>query len=110
ALAVVHGSVGIAEMPTEVEQLPALALVAGAMAFALSPAAHALSRAHERRADRFAIERTGNAAAFMSAIRRLSSQNLAEETPPAWVERLLHSHPSTARRLDAARRYVEGGL
>ena len=103
-LAVLRGSFGIAEMPTEVEQLPALALVAGAVAFVLSPAARALSRAHERRADRFAIERTGNAPAFMSAIRRLSSQNLAEETPPAWVEALLHSHPSAARRLDAARR------
>jgi STE24 endopeptidase len=107
ALAVLHGSFGIAEMPTEVEQLPALALVAGAVAFVLSPVAHALSRAHERRADRFAIERTGNAAAFMSAIRRLSSQNLAEETPPAWVEALLHSHPSTSRRLDYARRFAD---
>jgi STE24 endopeptidase len=109
-LAVVRGSFGIAEMPTEVEQLPVMALVAGAVAFILSPVAHALSRAHERRADRFAIERTGNAPAFMSAIRRLSSQNLAEETPPAWVEALLHSHPSTARRLEAAREYVEANL
>jgi len=111
ALAVVHGSFGIAETPTEVEQLPALALVVGAVALVLSPVAHALSRAHERRADRFAIERTGNAAAFTSAIRRLSSQNLAEETPPAWVEALLHSHPSTARRLEAARKFadVRGG-
>ena len=107
ALAVLHGSFGIAEMPTAVEQLPALALVSGAVALVLSPVAHALSRAHERRADRFAIERTGNAAAFMSAIRRLSSQNLAEETPPAWVERLLHSHPSTARRLEAAQRFLK---
>jgi STE24 endopeptidase len=104
ALAVLPGSLGLAERPTEVEQLPALALVVGAVGFVLSPVAHALSRLHERRADRFAIERTGNAAAFMSAIRRLSSQNLAEETPPAWVEALLHSHPSTARRLEYARR------
>jgi STE24 endopeptidase len=104
ALGVLPGSLGISEMPTEVEQLPVLALVTGAVSFALSPVAHALSRAHERRADRFAIERTGNVAAFMSAIRRLSLQNLAEERPPAWVEALLHSHPSTARRLEYARR------
>ena len=106
-LGVLPGSLGISEMPTEVEQLPVLALVAGAVTLALSPLARALSRAHERRADRFAIERTGNAAAFMSALRRLSSQNLAEETPPAWVEKLLHSHPSTSRRLDYARRFVD---
>ena len=106
-LGVLPGSLGISDMPTEVEQLPMLALVTGAVSFALSPVAHALSRAHERRADRFAIERTGNAAAFMSAIRRLSLQNLAEEKPPAWVEALLHSHPSTARRLEYARRFAE---
>jgi STE24 endopeptidase len=104
-LSALRGSFGISEMPTEVEQLPVLALVAGGVALVLAPVAHALSRAHERRADRFAIERTGNASAFMSAIRRLSSQNLAEETPPRWVEALLHSHPSTARRLEYARRF-----
>jgi STE24 endopeptidase len=110
ALAVLPGSLGIAEMPTEVEQLPVLALVAGTVTLGLSPIANALSRWHERRADRFAIEHTGNAAAFISAIKRLSSQNLAEEVPPAWVEALLHSHPSTARRLEAARKYVEANL
>ena len=110
ALSLLPGSLGISERPTEVEQLPMLALIAGAVTLGLSPVARALSRAHERRADRFAIERTGNAAAFMSAIRRLSSQNLAEETPPKWVEALLHSHPSTARRLEAARSYVEANL
>jgi len=107
ALSVLHGSLGISEMPTEVEQLPVLALVSGTVTLVLTPVANALSRAHERRADRFAIERTGNAAAFMSAIKRFSSQNLAEDTPPAWVETLLHSHPSTARRLEAARRFAE---
>jgi STE24 endopeptidase len=109
ALALLPGSLGISAMPTEVEQLPVLALIAGAVTLVLSPVARALSRAHERRADRFAIERTGNAAAFMSAIRRLSSQNLAEETPPKWVEALLHSHPSTARRLEYARQLSDVG-
>jgi STE24 endopeptidase len=88
---------------SEVASLPVVALAVGGVSLVLAPVAHALSRAHERRADRFAIERTGNAPAFISAIRRLSSQNLAEEAPPAWVEKLLHSHPSTARRLEYAR-------
>ena len=85
-----------------------VALAVGGVSLVLAPVAHALSRAHERRADRFAIERTGNAPAFISAIRRLSSQNLAEEAPPAWVEKLLHSHPSTKRRLEYARRFSSG--
>jgi STE24 endopeptidase len=91
----------------DVAGLPVVALAAGAVSLAAVPLANALSRAHERRADRFAIDQTGNAAAFGTAIRRLSAQNLAEETPPAWVEALFHSHPSTARRLEAARRWAE---
>jgi STE24 endopeptidase len=109
ALGALRGSLGIPEMPSEVEQLPVLALVTGIVMLVLSPIGNALSRLHERRADRFAIERTGNAPAFMSAIKRLSSQNLAEEVPPAWVESLLHSHPSTRHRLEAAEAFVRGG-
>jgi STE24 endopeptidase len=105
-LAVARGPLHLGA-PGGVASLPVVALATAAVTLVLSPVAHALSRAHERRADRFAIERTGNAAAFMSAIRRLSSQNLAEEAPPAWVEALLHSHPSTARRLEYARRFAE---
>ena len=41
--------------------------------------AHAMSRAHERRADRFALGWTRNAVSLISAMRRLSAQNLAEE-------------------------------
>jgi STE24 endopeptidase len=91
----------------DVAGLPIVALAAGAVSLAVVPLANAVSRAHERRADRFAIDQTGNAAAFGSAIRRLSAQNLAEETPPAWIEAMFHSHPSTARRLEAARRWAE---
>jgi STE24 endopeptidase len=45
----------------------------------------------------------------MSAIRRLSAQNLAEEMPPRWVEAIFHSHPSTARRLEAAKGWIDRG-
>ncbi len=68
------------EAPPTWPGLPVIALAAGAVTLAVTPLANALSRAHERRADRFAIDLTRNAAAFMSAIRRLSAQNLAEET------------------------------
>jgi STE24 endopeptidase len=107
-LASVREPLGLAAA-SEVASLPVVALAVGGVSLVLAPVAHALSRAHERRADGFAIDRTGNAPAFMSAIRRLSSQNLAEEAPPAWVEKLLHSHPSTARRLEYARKYGAAG-
>jgi STE24 endopeptidase len=92
---------------SDVAALPIVALAAGAVSLVSAPLVNAVSRAHERRADRFAIEHTRNAAAFISAIRRLAAQNLAEEQPPAWVEALFHSHPSTNRRLEAARRWTD---
>ncbi|OFW02469.1 MAG: hypothetical protein A3I61_15675 [Acidobacteria bacterium RIFCSPLOWO2_02_FULL_68_18] len=87
----------------DVAGLPLLLLAGGAVSLVLLPAANAVSRAHERRADRYALEMTRNAAAFVSAMRRLAAQNLAEERPSRLVEILFHSHPSTAARVAAAR-------
>lgn len=87
----------------DIAGLPLLLLVGGAVSLVLLPLANAVSRAHERRADRYALEMTKNAAAFISAMRRLAAQNLAEERPSRLVEVLFHSHPSTAARIDAAR-------
>jgi STE24 endopeptidase len=105
ALLALAGPLGL-DGPGDVAALPVVVLALGAVSLVASPVANAFSRAHERRADRFAMEHTRNAAAFISAIRRLSAQNLAEEEPPAWVEALFHSHPSTSRRLEAARRWA----
>ncbi len=83
--------------------LPLLLLTAGAVSLALLPLFNAFSRAHERRADRYALEMTHNAAAFETAMRRLAAQNLAEERPSRLVEVLFHTHPSTTARVEAAR-------
>ena len=40
--------------------------------------------------------------AFISAMTRLANQNLADVDPPAWVEFLLHSHPSIHKRVAMA--------
>lgn len=85
--------------------LPVLLLAAGAVSLVMMPAAHALSRSHERRADRFALELTGNPDAFVSAMRRLGAQNLAEEAPSKMVEWLFYSHPPLADRIAAARAF-----
>jgi Zn-dependent protease with chaperone function len=49
-----------------------LVLAAGAVSFAMVPLSHAMSRAFERSADRFALTLTKNPAAFVSAMKRLS--------------------------------------
>jgi len=90
--------------------MPLLLLVAGACSIAFMPLANALSRAHERRADRFALDMTKRSGAFISAMRRLSQQNLAEEHPSAVVQWLFYSHPPIRERIEAARQWERGEL
>jgi len=64
-----------------------------------------MSRAYERSADRFALVLTKNPAAFISAMRRLSAQNLAEEQPSRLTQWLFYSHPPVRERIAAARAF-----
>ena len=105
ALAATVGRFGIASKG-DPAALPILALAAGAVSFALMPLANAVSRAHERRADRYALEMTNNAPAFMSAMKRLGAQNLAEERPSRLVQVLFYTHPPIAARIDAAQAWA----
>jgi STE24 endopeptidase len=65
------------------------------------PVANAFSRMIERRADRFAVEATGDAQSGVRAFRRLRDQNLAEDEGPLWSEVLFSSHPSLGSRIAA---------
>jgi Zn-dependent protease with chaperone function len=91
--------------PDDVAGLPLLLLAAGAVSLVMLPAAHALSRRHERQADRFALELTRNPAAFVSAMRRLAAQNLAEEHPSKLIEWLFYSHPPIRERVASAQAF-----
>jgi STE24 endopeptidase len=84
-----------------------LMLVGGVCSFVFMPLANAMSRAHERRADRYALETTGQPAAFISAMKRLSQQNLAEEDPSPVVQWLFYSHPPIKQRIEFARRWSD---
>jgi STE24 endopeptidase len=86
----------------DVAGLPLLVLAGGAVSLALLPLANALSRAHERRADRYALTLTKNPTAFITAMKRLAAQNLAEDQPSP-LARVFSTHPPTAERIDAAR-------
>ena len=89
----------------DVAGLPLLLLAAGAVSLVMVPAAHAMSRGFERKADRFALRLTRNPGAFISAMRRLGAQNLAEEHPSKIVQWLFHSHPPVRDRIAAARAF-----
>ena len=89
----------------DVAGLPLLLLAAGAVSLVMVPVAHAMSRAYERSADRFALDLTRNPAAFISAMRRLGAQNLAEEHPSKIVQWLFYSHPPLRERIAAAQAF-----
>jgi Zn-dependent protease with chaperone function len=85
--------------------LPLMILAAGGVSFLLKPIANAWSRHNERRADRFALALTRRPAEFISAMRRLGAQNLAEERPSAPVLWFFHTHPTIDERIAAAKEF-----
>lgn len=91
----------------DVAGLPLLMLAGGLAGLLATPALNALSRRDERRADRHALDLTRNVPAFLSAMRRLGAQNLAEEQPSRAVEWWFYGHPPLAERLDSARRWEQ---
>lgn len=105
ALRTFAASAGL-ESVADVAGLPLLLLAGGAVSLVMLPLAHALSRAHERSADRFALELTRNPAAFVSAMRRLGAQSLAEEHPSRLVQLLFYSHPPMRERIASAKQFV----
>ena len=88
--------------PADVAGAPVLLLVAGVLSFLMLPVGNALSRAQERRADQYALRLTGNPTAFVTAMRRLGQQNLAEDRPSALARWLFYSHPPVRERIAAA--------
>lgn len=103
--AVLHGSaamLGIGDI-THVATLPLLLLALFAFSLVTMPLTNAISRHFERQADHYALDATGDAAAFIEAMERLADQNLANSEPHPMIEFLLHSHPSISRRVALAR-------
>ncbi|RJO62430.1 MAG: M48 family peptidase [Dehalococcoidia bacterium] len=85
--------------------LPLLILVFGLMGLVMTPLTAFFTRRVESQADFFAITLTGDSDSFISAMAKLTDQNLAEGTPPRWVEVLLDDHPSYRQRVAMAQRF-----
>jgi STE24 endopeptidase len=82
--------------------MPILVLTAGAIGLCVKPLLNAVSRSHERRADSFALKMTENPSAFITAMKRLGQQNLAEDSPSKLVQAFFYTHPPIKERLQAA--------
>jgi len=73
------------------------------VSLAALPVVNGWSRHVERQADDFAIGTAANPRAFIDAMERLGTLNLAERDPHFVEEFLLFSHPSIGRRVARAR-------
>ena len=82
--------------------MPVLLLAIGALGLCVRPFANAISRAHERRADSYALRMTNNPAAFITAMKRLGQQNLAEDNPSRLVQMFFYTHPPIRERVRIA--------
>lgn len=83
--------------------LPLLAACAAVLGTLAGPAQCAASRRIEARADRHALELTADPDQFIAMQRRLAVANLSDIDPPRALELLFATHPSTTRRIAAAR-------
>ncbi|MCX4745554.1 M48 family metalloprotease [Kitasatospora sp. NBC_01287] len=105
ALPALRSAAGVPDLadPRSLPLLAALAAVLGALA---GPPQAAVSRRIEAAADRHALELTADPEQFIAMQRRLAVANVADVDPPRALELLFATHPSTARRIAAARRWT----
>jgi STE24 endopeptidase len=95
---------------TDPATLPLLLVALSIFGLVTMPLSNTWSRWREVKADLYALRTTRKPRAFMSAMTRLANQNLAEADPPAWIEFLLHSHPSISKRVAAAKAFEQSRL
>jgi len=92
--------------PADLAGLPLFGLILIGIGAVALPLGNAWSRHVERQADDFSLRVTGNAGAFISAMERLATLNLAEPSPHPVKEFFLYSHPSIERRVTRARAFL----
>ncbi len=90
----------------DIANLPWLEIIFGLISLLVFPAQNSFSRRLEKRADAFSLQLTQKPAAFASALRKLSDQNLAELDPDPLIEFFMHSHPSLKKRIAMAEKLV----
>jgi Zn-dependent protease with chaperone function len=91
--------------PRSPAALPALALSVALAAFVLGVPGNRLSRAIEARADAFALELTRDPRAFIDLQQHLAIANLSDPEPPAALQAVFGTHPTTMERIGSAVAY-----
>jgi STE24 endopeptidase len=79
--------------------LAAIALAVSLISLALGSASNVVSRRVEARADSFSLELTRNPAALIALQRELALRNISDPDPPALLQELFGTHPTTVQRI-----------
>ena len=87
---------------TDFANLPLLVLASSGLSMLLKPALNAYSRLAERQADLYCWKSVSSVTPFITAMKKLTAQNLSEQSPSRIVEVLFHSHPAVSKRIKAA--------
>jgi STE24 endopeptidase len=94
---------------SDVASMPLLMLLLALFSMALTPAMLALSRHHERAADKFGLELLGDNHAAATAFVALQEQNLAVPRPGRLYKLFRASHPPIGERVDFINGYRPTG-
>lgn len=92
---------------TGVAAVPAVVLAISVLLPAVTMVSNQLSRSVEARADRYALELTGDPRALIGFQTRIAVQNVSDPSPPAWWSFLMGTHPTTMQRIGQALAFGE---
>jgi Zn-dependent protease with chaperone function len=90
---------------SDVAALPLLFLSLSVLTMIVTPFINSYSRHVEASADRTALELTANPQAFISAMTKLTNQNLSVADPGRWEELLFYDHPPYTKRVSLAQSF-----
>lgn len=93
--------------PADIAGFPLLMLVLGGFMVLASPLVKTFSRYLEMAADSYALALAGQPEAFLSALTKLTDQNLSQAQPPRWEEWLFYDHPPFYKRKANVEQYLE---
>lgn len=84
-----------------------LSFIFGIISFPVTPFAAYFSRKHEREADRFANELTGDSEPMVNALIKLSKDNLSNLHPHPLFAKFYYSHPPVVERIRELRHWSD---
>jgi STE24 endopeptidase len=93
------------ERVDSVASLPVFALISGLLFAVFTPLINMLSRRAEGNCDQYELDLVEKPDAYISAMVKLSDQNLGYAYPSPLMEFLLYDHPADKKRIERALNY-----